>query len=49
MTHMIMTEEIIKIGTDQIVMTGEISIDKVKVHQGMNRITGEKNVRLSRF
>ena len=42
MTHIIMTEEIIKIGIDQIVMTGEISIDKVEVDQGMNKIIGEE-------
>ena len=34
--YIIMREEIIKIGTDQIVMTGEISIDKIEVDQGKN-------------
>ena len=38
----IMNNEIIKIGTDQIVVTGEISIDKIEVNQGMNKITGEE-------
>ena len=42
MTHIIMIEEITKLGTDQIVVTGEISIDKVEVDQGMNKIIGEE-------
>ena len=37
MIDTIMFNEIIKIGTDQIVVTGEISIDEVEVDQGMNK------------
>ena len=44
MTHIIMNSEIIKIGTDQIVVTGEISIDKIDVDQGMNKIIGEETL-----
>ena len=41
MIHIIMTEEIIKIGKDQIVKVGEINlVDKVEVDQGTNRIIG---------
>ena len=41
MIHIIMTEEIIKIGMDQIVEIGEFNlVDKVEVGQGMNRIIG---------
>ena len=43
MTHRIMTEEIIRIGTDQIVETGEFGlVDKVEVDQGINKIIGEE-------
>ena len=42
MTHIIMIEEIIKSDTDQIVVTGEISIDKVEGDPGMNRIIEEE-------
>ena len=39
MIHIGMTEEIIKIGIDQIAETGEFNlVDKVEVDQGMNRI-----------
>ena len=38
----IMIEEIVKSDTDQIVVTGEISIDKVEVDPGMNKIIGEE-------
>ena len=37
MTHIIMIEEIIKLDTDQIVVTEEISIDKVEVDPGINK------------
>ena len=43
MIHIIMTEEIIKIGTDHIVETGEFNlVDKVEVEQGMNKIKGKE-------
>ena len=43
MIHIIMTEEIIKIDTDQIGEIGEFNlVDKVEVDQGMNKIIGEK-------
>ena len=43
MIYIIMTEEIIKIGTDQIEETGEFNlVDKVEVDQGMNKIRGEE-------
>ena len=42
MTHIIIIEEIIKKDTDQIVVTGGISIDKVEVDQGMNKTIGEE-------
>ena len=32
-----MINEIIKIGTDQVVVTGEISIGKIEVDQGMKK------------
>ena len=35
-------EEIIKIGTDQTVMTGDISTDKIEVDQGMSKIIGKE-------
>ena len=39
MIHIIMTDEIIKIGIDQIVETGEFNLlDKAEVKQGINRI-----------
>ena len=41
MIHIIMIEEIIKIGVDQIGETGEFNlVDKVEVDQGKNRIIG---------
>ena len=41
MIHIGMTKEIIKIGIDQIVETGEFNLlDKIEVDQGMNRIIG---------
>ena len=40
MIYAIMISEIIRIGTDHIVVTGEISIDKIEVDQGMNKIIG---------
>ena len=43
MTHIILIEVIIKIGTDQIVVTGKISIDKIEVDPVMNKIIGEEN------
>ena len=42
MIHTIMTEEIIKIGIDQIVVIREISIDKIEVDPGMNKIIEEE-------
>ena len=43
MIHIIMIKEIIKIGIDQIVETGEFNlVDKVEVDQGMNKIIGEE-------
>ena len=42
MIDTIMINEIIKIGTDQIVVTGKISVDKMEVDQGMNKIIGEE-------
>ena len=43
MIHIIMIEEIIKIGTDQITEIGEFNIvDKVEVDQHMNKIIGEE-------
>ena len=43
MTDMIMMEEIIKKGMDQIVEIGEFNlVDKVEVDQGMNKIIGEE-------
>ena len=43
MTHIIMTEEIIKIDIDQIAETGEFNlVGKVQVDQGMNKIIGEE-------
>ena len=44
MTDIIMINDNIKIGTDQTVVTGEISIDKIRVGQDMNRIIQEKIV-----
>ena len=41
MIDTIMINEIIKIGTDQIVVIVEISVDKIEVDQGMNKIIGE--------
>ena len=39
MTHIIMIEEIIKIGIDQTVEIGEFNlVDKVGVDQGMNKL-----------
>ena len=41
MMHIIMIGQIIKIGIDQIVEIGEFNlVNKVKVDQGMNTITG---------
>ena len=46
MIHIIMTEETIKIGTDQIVEIGGFNLaDKVEVDQGMNKTIGEKIIR----
>ena len=43
MIHMNMTEEIIKIDTDQIVEIEEFNlVDKVEVDQGMSKIIGEE-------
>ena len=43
MTHIIIIEEIIKIGTGQIVVIGEFNLeDKIEVDQGMNKIIGEE-------
>ena len=43
MIHVIMIEEIIKIGTDQIAKIEEFNlVDKVQVDQGMNKIIGEE-------
>ena len=43
MIHVIMIEEIIKIGTDQIVKIGEFNlVDKVEEDQCMNKIIGEE-------
>ena len=42
MTHIIMTKEITKIDKDKIVVTEEISIDRIEVDQGMNKIIGEE-------
>ena len=42
MTHIIMTEVATKIDTDQIVVTEEISIDKIEVDWGMNKIIDEE-------
>ena len=44
MTDAIMISEIIKIGTDLIVVTGEISIDKIEADQGMNKIIGVESL-----
>ena len=38
MTHIIMIEKIVKSDTDQIVVMGEISIDKAELDPGMNKI-----------
>ena len=37
-----MTEEITKTDINPIVVTGEISMDRIGVDQGMNKIKGEK-------
>ena len=43
MIHVIMIEEIIKIGTDLNSGDREFNLlDKIRVDQGMNKITGEK-------
>ena len=43
MIHIIMTEEIINIVTDQILDIRELNlVDKVEVDQGMNKIIGEE-------
>ena len=43
MIHIIMKENITKIGTDQIAEIEEFNlVDKVKVDQGMNKIIGEE-------
>ena len=43
MIHIIMVQEIIKIGTDQIVEIGEFNwVDTVEVDQGMKKIIGEE-------
>ena len=42
MIDAIMINEIIKIGTDKIVVTEKISIEKIEVNQGMNKIIGDK-------
>ena len=42
MIHIIMTEEIIKIGTDQTAEIGEFNlVDKVELDQGMNKVIGQ--------
>ena len=47
MINIIMTEEIIKICTDQIAETGEFNlVDKVEVEPGMNRIIAEEILEL---
>ena len=40
MINIIMIEEIIKIGIDQIAEIEEFSMDKLEVDLGMNKITG---------
>ena len=40
MIKVIMIEEVIKIGTDQIVEMEEFSMDKIEVDLGMNRFIG---------
>ena len=42
MICIIMTEEMTKIDIDQIVVTEEISIDRIEVGQDINKITGER-------
>ena len=43
MIHVIMIEEIIKIGTDQIEEVGEFNlVDKTDIDQDMNKIIGEE-------
>ena len=42
MIDAIMTSETIKLDTDQIVETEEISMDKIEVDLGMNKIIGEE-------
>ena len=47
MTDTIMISEIIKIGTDQIVVTGEISLDKIEIDNGMNQIIKEESLEVT--
>ena len=48
MIHIIMREEIIKIGTDQIAEIEEFNlVAKVEVDQGMNKIIGEEILEVS--
>ena len=42
MAHITMTEKITKIDIDLIVVTGESSMDRIEVDQGMNKTIGEK-------
>ena len=42
MIDTIMISEIIKVGRDQIVVTEEISLDKIEVGNGMNQIIKEE-------
>ena len=43
MIHIILIEEIIKIGIDQIVRIGEFNlVDKVEVDHGMNKVIGKE-------
>ena len=43
MIHIIMIEEIIKIGADQIAEIGGLNlVDKVEIDQGMNKTIGEE-------
>ena len=46
--HIIMTEEIIRIDTDQIAEAGEFNlVDRVEVDQGMNKFIGEEILELT--
>ena len=49
MIYIIMIEEIIKIGIDQIAEIGEFNlVDKVEVDQGMHKIIGEEILEVTR-